>query len=120
MRKTTFGAKRDKTPNYYRSGIVSRDFCLAMSGMGWLSLVQVTGMLSEKIPPEAKARHAELSKKCGKYITLEEKMMIGCREVVRKRLDTLRGNGFVEKKGVGRDAKYRWIEKNNQPQQDKT
>lgn len=116
-------SKGSRRTNYYRSGLSANDFRVAMSGSGWVSLTQIVGMLSDKIPPEAKARQYELrvsSKQPANNHTLERRLAIGCRKLIDLRLWTLVGDGHIEKKGKGTDAKYRWIEsKDDTAQKDK-
>lgn len=112
MSKTGFYSKKDKPQNYYRSGIVTNDFRLAMEGSGWLTLTQLVGIMSDKIPPEAKARYAQLHNN-GKIKTgrpLSNIVAGGCRDIIRSKMQNLIWRKKVERHGSGNDAKYRWIE----------
>jgi len=119
MKEFYFRRRMDKPGNYYRSGLSKDDIRRAMQGKGWMTVTQVVGVVGDTIPPEAKARAAELHNPRG-AASLQARIANGCRDLVRNRLMRLRYEGSVERLGGGKDAKYRWVEsKDNSAGQDK-
>lgn len=118
MTRTGFYGRKDKPHNYYRTGIATNDFRLAMEGTGWLTVTQLVGMMSDKIPPEAKSRYMELHngrKPIDFSVPIEVRISAGCRDLIRTRLQNLIWRKKVEKHGRGKDATYRWIESEVRP-----
>lgn len=116
MRKGWY-SRGDNPPNYYRSGLSADDVRRAMEGSGWLSLTQVSAIVSDKISPEAKARYANMHATNGKVtathhraLPLDVRIATGCRDLVRSKLTNLMAHGKVERDGKGKHCKYRWIE----------
>ncbi len=109
----------NKPGHYYRSHLSVSMLRTAMSGSGWLTAFQVSAMVSDRIPPEAKARIAEWNKK-GRpaFGSLDQMAEVGLYQMVLNKLNKIAKCGGCEKHGIGKDAKFRWIEKNSAPKAD--
>jgi hypothetical protein len=120
MARIHFYNKKDKPQNYYRTSVTTDDFRLAMDGNGWLTITQICGLLGAKIPPTAAVRMTQLHAG-GKMRPIDMSLLVasGRRDVVRTRMQNLIWRGKVEKHGSGKEAKYRWIDsENNSARQD--
>lgn len=102
-----FGWKKlDKPRGFYRSGLTVEQIRLAMKGLGWLSTTQIVGAVGDYILPEGSFRYAQLRggtrRRCS-----------GERHIVKTKLNDLVARGKVEKHGIGKEVKFRWIESQN-------
>jgi hypothetical protein len=110
----------NKPKNYYRSGVSYDDIRLALKSRGWLRLFQVAFLVGEKIPPESKARCAQLHRsKSLKHHSIDQLMVFGLCDLLRVKLNQMTYEGKVEKNGSGKDAEYRWKSEVDTTRQDK-
>lgn len=109
-----------KPPGYYRTHLTIKDMRRVMAGAGPLSVTQIAALTSNLVPPEAKRRCFEMSNSgSGSRLTLDGMLFVGMRCIIQLHLPQLLRKGKVKKHGSGREAKYEWIEaENNQTGQD--
>lgn len=99
---------RIKTHRFRMSYLSLDDFRRCMTGAGWLTATQLTGMLSHLMPPEAKLRMA-MCHDCDISDTANA-MLVGAKVVIIKRVSDLVKGGYVERSGKCKATKYRWKE----------
>jgi hypothetical protein len=84
-----------------------------MDGAGLLELSQVSALLMDIVPPEAKVRQFQMGRGRlgGQNTSVPVQMARGMREIVRTKLRRLILDGKVKKHGSGKEAKYEWVGK---------
>jgi ribosomal protein S19E (S16A) len=107
-----FGYTRlDKPQGFYRTGLSNEDLRLALSHGEWQRLFQVVAGVADKILPEAAVRYEQMHGGRTSQSPIEKRIQSGSFQIVRQKLNRLVISGKVEKDGKGKDARYRWIEK---------
>jgi hypothetical protein len=104
-----------KPPRFYSTNLPVARIRVAMRDGEWMTVDHLCAVIGDEVTPEAKLRTLQLCRgsvaPAKSWMEMERNLRKGLRKLVQMKLSAMKHDGEVEKDGKGKDARYRWIEK---------
>ena len=109
-RVCTWKKRLDKPPGFYRLGISVGQIASAISKKGWLSVIQIVGLVGGAIPPTNAMRYSRMEGgriRPSKNAAVEVQIASGRKVIVRLQINQMMRSGALERRGSRGSFEYR-------------